>query len=206
MRHASRLVLALGVACLVATASPRPVHSTHLKIIVGVTDDTAKWMVRQDGIVGVKTGATFAAGACLVFAADVSADQQPARIFGVVMGVPTLDDAFTEARSLIEAVSPALHYRNVLSTLQSLAEYQAPWGDNAFVFPQRDINLVVYDGMSLHLRVNVRPLRAPVLSGTDVGTLTVQVGDNTLRTPLYTTYSIDEPGLFWRITRTRLFS
>jgi len=160
----------------------------------------------QDGIVGVKTGATFAAGACLVFAADVSADQQPARIFGVVMGVPTLDDAFTEARSLIEAVSPALHYRNVLSTLQSLAEYQAPWGDNAFVFPQRDINLVVYDGMSLHLRVNVRPLRAPVLSGTDVGTLTVQVGDNTLRTPLYTTYSIDEPGLFWRITRTRLLS
>ena len=26
---------------------------THLKMIVGVTDDTAKWMNRQDGIVGV---------------------------------------------------------------------------------------------------------------------------------------------------------
>jgi hypothetical protein len=31
----------------------REVESTHLKIIVGVTDDTAKWMVRQDGIAGV---------------------------------------------------------------------------------------------------------------------------------------------------------
>jgi hypothetical protein len=47
-------VLALaGVAFAVAAAAPRPVESTHLKIIVGVTDDTAKWMVRQDGIVGV---------------------------------------------------------------------------------------------------------------------------------------------------------
>ena len=53
MRYAFRLVLALGVAYLVAAASPRAVQSTHLKIIVGVTDDTAKWMVRQDGIVGV---------------------------------------------------------------------------------------------------------------------------------------------------------
>jgi hypothetical protein len=48
-----RLFLALGVASLLAAVSARPVESTHLKIIVGVTDDTAKWMVRQDGIVGV---------------------------------------------------------------------------------------------------------------------------------------------------------
>src|SRR2546429_8157486 len=49
----ARLILPLAVVFLIAAARPRPVHSTHLKIIVGVTDDTAKWMVRQDGIVGV---------------------------------------------------------------------------------------------------------------------------------------------------------
>lgn len=38
---------------MAAAAAPTRVESTHLKIIVGVTDDTAKWMVRQDGIVGV---------------------------------------------------------------------------------------------------------------------------------------------------------
>jgi hypothetical protein len=53
LRQTFRLFLALGVAFLVAAVSPRTVESTHLKIIVGVTDDTAKWMVRQDGIVGV---------------------------------------------------------------------------------------------------------------------------------------------------------
>ena len=53
VRNAFRLALVLSVASLFAAASPRAVQSTHLKIIVGVTDDTAKWMVRQDGIVGV---------------------------------------------------------------------------------------------------------------------------------------------------------
>jgi hypothetical protein len=38
---------------MLAAVTPRTVESTHLKIIVGVTDDTGKWMVRQDGIVGV---------------------------------------------------------------------------------------------------------------------------------------------------------
>ncbi len=42
----ARLVLPLAVVFLVAAARPAPVESTHLKIIVGVTDDTAKWMMR----------------------------------------------------------------------------------------------------------------------------------------------------------------
>jgi hypothetical protein len=48
-----RLLLVAVVAFVVAAAVPRPVESTHLKIIVGLTDDTAKWMAKQDGIVGV---------------------------------------------------------------------------------------------------------------------------------------------------------
>jgi hypothetical protein len=53
LRQTFRLSLALAVAFTLAAVSARSVESTHLKIIVGVTDDTAKWMVRQDGIVGV---------------------------------------------------------------------------------------------------------------------------------------------------------
>src|SRR3954470_22451566 len=48
-----RVLLLAVLAFTVAAAAPRPLESTHLKIIVGVTDDTAKWMTRQDGIVGV---------------------------------------------------------------------------------------------------------------------------------------------------------
>jgi hypothetical protein len=46
-------LLALALALGVVAARPASAESTHLKLIVGVTDDTAKWMTRQDGIVGV---------------------------------------------------------------------------------------------------------------------------------------------------------
>ncbi len=47
-------MLLLGaVALAIAGAQARPAESTHLKMIVGLTDDTAKWMQRQNGVVGV---------------------------------------------------------------------------------------------------------------------------------------------------------
>jgi hypothetical protein len=53
MRRPLRIVLLAAIALAVAGASARPAESTHLKMIVGLTDDTAKWMARQDGVVGV---------------------------------------------------------------------------------------------------------------------------------------------------------
>src|SRR3954470_12561793 len=48
-----RVCLLAALVFTVAAAAAPPVESTRLKIIVGVTDDTAKWMARQDGVVGV---------------------------------------------------------------------------------------------------------------------------------------------------------
>lgn len=48
-----RLLLLAVLVFAVSAGAPKPAETTHLKIIVGVTDDTAKWMNRQDGIVGV---------------------------------------------------------------------------------------------------------------------------------------------------------
>jgi D-alanyl-D-alanine carboxypeptidase (penicillin-binding protein 5/6) len=161
-------------------------------------------VIGQGGIVGVKTGSSGAAGACLVFAANVSADNQPAQIFGAIMGLPTLDDVFTSTTNLLNAVVPALHYASVLSTSQVIAEYQAPWGDSATVFAEQDINWVVYDGMVLKQRTDVIKVKAPLASGSSVGTLTLDLGEHHAQLPLRTTEPIFEPDFFWRLTRLRL--
>jgi serine-type D-Ala-D-Ala carboxypeptidase (penicillin-binding protein 5/6) len=161
-------------------------------------------VVGEEGIVGVKTGSSGAAGACFVFAADVGADGQPARLFGAVMGLPTLDDAFTSTKSLVQAVRSALHFRSVLSTNQVIAEYAAPWGDTATVFADQDVNWVAYDGMVLQQRTDVSTVRAPLPSGSRVGTLTLQLGEQRTQLPLKTTEPIFAPDTFWRLTRVRL--
>jgi hypothetical protein len=53
MRYPLRILLLGTLAFTIVGASARPAESTHLKMIVGLTDDTAKWMARQDGVVGV---------------------------------------------------------------------------------------------------------------------------------------------------------
>jgi D-alanyl-D-alanine carboxypeptidase (penicillin-binding protein 5/6) len=161
-------------------------------------------LVGQDGIVGVKTGSSGAAGACLVFAANVMADNQPAQLFGAIMGLPTLDDVFTSTTNLLHAVAPALHYASVLSTDQVIAEYQAPWGDSATVFAEQDVNWVVYDGMVLNQRTDLIKVKAPLPSGSSVGTLTLEVGEHHTQLPLRTTEPIFEPDIFWRLIRLRL--
>jgi serine-type D-Ala-D-Ala carboxypeptidase (penicillin-binding protein 5/6) len=161
-------------------------------------------VVGQDGIVGVKTGSSGAAGACLVFAANVMADNQPAQLFGAVMGLPTLDDVFTSTTNLLHAVAPALHYASVLSTNQVIAEYQAPWGDSATVFAEQDVNWVVYDGMVLKQRTDLVKVKAPLPSGSSVGTLTLEIGEHHTQLPLRTTEPIFEPDIFWRLIRLRL--
>jgi hypothetical protein len=49
--RALRLPLAALCTCVVAGASAPAGEPNHLKLIVGVTDDTAKWLVRPDSIV-----------------------------------------------------------------------------------------------------------------------------------------------------------
>jgi serine-type D-Ala-D-Ala carboxypeptidase (penicillin-binding protein 5/6) len=161
-------------------------------------------LVGQDGIIGVKTGSSGAAGACFVFAADVMADKQPAVLLGAIMGLPTLDDVFTSTSNLVHAVAPALHYASVLSTNQVIAEYQAPWGDSATVFAEQDVDWVVYDGMVLKQRTDLIKVKAPLPSGSSVGTLTLGVGEHHTQLPLRTTEPIFEPDIFWRLLRLRL--
>ena len=161
-------------------------------------------LVGQGGIVGVKTGSSGAAGACFVFVANVMADKQPAQLFGAIMGLPTLDDVFTSTTNLVNAVGPALHYASVLSTNQVIADYQAPWGDSATVFAEQDVDWVVYDGMVLKQRTDLIKVKAPLPSGSSVGTLTLDVGEHHTQLSLRTTKPIFEPDIFWRLIRLRL--
>ena len=132
------------------------------------------------------------------------ADNQPAQVFGAIMGLPTLDDVFTSTTNLLHTVTPALHYASVLSTNQVIAEYQAPWGDSATVFAEQDVNWVVYDGMVLKQRTDLIKVKAPLPSGSNVGTLTLEVGEDRVQLPLRTTEPIFEPDIFWRLVRLRL--
>ena len=160
----------------------------------------------QSGILGIKTGSGLNSGANFLFAANVSVDGHTIVVYGCVMGQPTLDVAFTAAKTLIGAMSAVLHVKRVISRNQSIATYVTPWGAQTDLVSQVDVDLAEWPGMILrqHLSANTIVVDHPLPSSTREGAEHLVLGNYDLDVPLITADPLYPPGRFWRLTRLSL--
>jgi D-alanyl-D-alanine carboxypeptidase (penicillin-binding protein 5/6) len=157
----------------------------------------------QSGIIGIKTGSGLAEGANFLFAADASIDGQSVRLYGCVMGLPTLARAFAAAKSLIASMQANLHVRRVIAKSQAVATYVTPWGGQSDLLSTVDVDLVEWPGMIVRQRLDAPALLVdkPIGPGTREGTEHVVLGDYTLDVELVTASPLYPPGRAWRLTR-----
>lgn len=157
----------------------------------------------KDGILGIKTGSGLNSGANFLFAANASIDGHTIVVYGCVMGQPTLDIAFTSARTLIVAMSTVLHVRRVLFRNQSVATYTTPWGDQTDLISADDVDLAEWPGMVLRQRLEANRIviDKPLPASTVEGHEHIVLGDYVLDVPLITEFGMFPPGRFWRLTR-----
>lgn len=159
-----------------------------------------------DGIDGIKTGTAPEAGACYLFSAPQPAGGTNVTIVGAVMGLPTIDLAFQGGRSLLAAVRQSVQVRSVVTKGQAVGRYDAPWGSSSVVAALEDLAVPVFPGERVAARLEAPSLDPPAAPGTKVGSLVVEVGMNghvsKHLVPIATQGSLDEPGAFWRLTRT----
>ncbi len=157
----------------------------------------------QSGIIGIKTGSGLNTGANYLFAAGATIDNHKIRLFGCVMGVPTLAIAFQSALSLVGVMAATLHVRRVISRNQSIATYTAPWGDVTDLVATVDLDLTEWPGMIVRQRLDAKTLvldqAVPSLS--QEGAEHVVLGDYVEDIPLVTEYPMYPPGRLWRLTR-----
>lgn len=155
----------------------------------------------QEGIVGVKTGSSSGAGACLVFASAYQVEGRPAMIFGAVMGLATLDEAFAASKALIQSIRPGLVVQPLVTAQQKVASYTAPWGASVDIVATKDVTAVGWPGTKAQTKIDVRPVKGPLPAGSNVGTLTVGFGSTTQTSPLVTREALPKPGTRWRLLR-----
>jgi D-alanyl-D-alanine carboxypeptidase (penicillin-binding protein 5/6) len=196
-------LVALGRAAMNQEVFAQIVAKTSTKLPVAGTVYNVNYALGQSGLIGIKTGSGFNLGANFLFAASITLGAFTKVLFGCVMGLPTLADAFAAAKSLIAAVQPILVVKRVLSKYQAVGSYQPPWGGRSDILSTTNVDLVEWPGMILR-----QSLRAPALtishalaSGTAAGTLHIVLGDYRLDVPLTTSDSLYPPGRFWRLTR-----
>jgi serine-type D-Ala-D-Ala carboxypeptidase (penicillin-binding protein 5/6) len=161
----------------------------------------------QGGIIGIKTGSGLNSGANFLFAAVATVDNHQLTIYGCVMGQPTLDMAFREAKGLIGATQAALTVRPVVLRGDSIGAYDTPWGGHSDLLSTVDVTLVEWPGMILHQRLDAPSLviENPMPSATHEGSLHMVLGDYKLDVPLVTASAMYPPGKTWRLLRIKLF-
>jgi serine-type D-Ala-D-Ala carboxypeptidase (penicillin-binding protein 5/6) len=169
--------------------------------IVGTVRSTNA-LLSEGTVVGIKTGHTDQAGGNLVFAADTPVvGSAPVRIYGAVMGQPSLQAAFDLTRSLVHAAAAHLHFAIVAHAQDLVGRYRAPWGVQTQARPSDDITFLYADGMTLRRRIEVSSLNAPVQTGTVVGRLTLDLGEQSRVVSLVSDGPLLGPGLRWRLLR-----
>lgn len=90
-------------------------------------------LLGTDGIIGLKTGTTIVAGACLLFAAEQKIDDKTVTVVGVVIGAEDHKSLFSAVPTLLGTVKDALHRVTLVESGDVIARVDTAWGARANV-------------------------------------------------------------------------
>jgi D-alanyl-D-alanine carboxypeptidase (penicillin-binding protein 5/6) len=196
-------LMALGVEAMKQEVFAQIVRMAQADLPIAGLVYNVDAVLGQSGIIGIKTGSGLAEGANFLFAADATIDGQSVRLYGCVMGLPTLARAFAAAKSLIASMQSNLHVRRIIARNQVVATYATPWGGQSDLLSTVDVDLVEWPGMIVRQTLDAPSIVVdkPIAPGTREGTEHVLLGDYVLDVELVTASSLYPPGRAWRLTR-----
>ena len=196
-------LLALGMTAMRQEVLAEIAAISQAELPFAGTVYNVDYALGQSGIIGIKAGSGLNSGANFLFAASATVDGFTIIIFGCVMGQPTLDEAFSAAKTLIAAVQPDLSVKRVLSKYVAVGSYDPPWAGHSDLLSTVNVDLVEWPGMVLRQRLDTNTIVVdhPLAARTREGTVHMLLGDYNLDVPLVTADPLYPPGRLWRLTR-----
>ena len=150
-----------------------------------------------DGITGMKTGTTNAAGSCLLFSATVDEAGEELHLVGVVLGGPTGAIVGEDVRTMLASVRD--DYRRVTLAVRDelVVRYAAPWGDSLELRVAEAASRVAWGAAT-----SESVIRAPRLHPGEIPSaqeMIVQFGEEQVRVGLLWSGEISAPTLAWSL-------
>ncbi len=186
-------------------------------------DDHGNWnyLVPVDGVVGIKTGTTTAAGGCLMFAAEQEIDGERQLILGAVLGQPPhpsdnsiLTGALTAGEELMDFAQDELVSERVFEAGDVVGEVDDGLGRTTPVTVTADVTAVGWPGLKVRVELAeayrdpeaeedaaAGPLPHSADADTRVGQLLVGDGDDGVTVPVALAEDLVEPGFGARLLR-----
>ncbi|MDZ7729342.1 MAG: hypothetical protein U5Q44_14785 [Dehalococcoidia bacterium] len=164
--------------------------------VVGVRENT-NVLLGQDGFIGIKTGQTEAAGACLVWAVELPGDRT---LYGVVLGQPERDDVFAASADLAGAAPDRIREVEVIDEGERVGSYTSAWGGETDIVAAEGVSLEGWAGDEVSIDIELEAADAPIEAGEPVGTLVAQTRGQEATVELVAEEALQEPGAWWRLT------
>jgi D-alanyl-D-alanine carboxypeptidase (penicillin-binding protein 5/6) len=160
--------------------------------------------VGTDGVVGVKSGFTAAAQACVVLAADRQVGGHSVTVLAAITGEnggwAPIEAADASGLALLDAAAGALQWRTLVSSGQRLGHLSAPWTRREpALYSAGSLTVLTWPGTRWTSSMVPWPLSHVVRPGATVATLTVTNGPRRFIVPVHSAAGITPPSLGWRL-------
>jgi serine-type D-Ala-D-Ala carboxypeptidase (penicillin-binding protein 5/6) len=162
----------------------------------------------DNGIVGIKTGYTTAAGGCFLFAATTSVGGTTETVVGAVLHQSATDahpsaltNAFSASQALLTSADHSLERETLVKTGTVLGHLDAPWSTAVALEASRSVTVTGLPGQKVRTEV-VLPshLTAPIAAHRRLGSAIVSLGGQSVRVPLVTSRGLPTATIGWRLT------
>lgn len=150
--------------------------------VIGEVKNTNK-LLGSNGVIGLKTGTTTVAGACLLFAAEATIGDTTVTLVGVILGAPNhlrLNEAVT---ALLASATAGFHEVQLAAAGDRFGRYTAQWGATADIVAAEPASVLVWQDAP----VTVTPTASAIESGGDgraVGSVTFEHDGESIVIPL----------------------
>jgi D-alanyl-D-alanine carboxypeptidase (penicillin-binding protein 5/6) len=169
-------------------------------------------LVKQVGVIGLKTGSSTPAGGNLVWAATKTVNGRTQTVYGAVMGQnagtgkvwDSLQLAITNSQKLIDKVQQSLTSSTVVKKGQVVGYVDDQLGGETPVVATKNLTAVGWPGLRTKLSIGDGGETVPNSgkAGTVVGELTVGDGStHAVKIPVALQSDLSEPGLGAKVTR-----
>lgn len=159
------------------------------------------FMVGKQGITGIKTGSTLAAGSCFVGSYPVTIDGTPRLMLCAVLGQRSLHEAITSNTNLLHGVAPQFKNYQVPVPSDGLAQLTTAWKQTANLKPSQPLHVFGYPGMPITLSAKLTQGTLPIPAGQKVAVLTAAAGQASMSIDLVLEQPLQQPDLLWRLHR-----
>jgi D-alanyl-D-alanine carboxypeptidase (penicillin-binding protein 5/6) len=166
--------------------------------VIGEVKNTNK-MLGTHGVIGLKTGTTRVAGACLLFAAEATVGGETLTFVGVILGAPNHRQLNEAVAALIASATAGFQEVQLVEAGDTFGSYTAPWEATSDIVAAEAASVLVWQDAP----VTVTPTASAIESGEDgreVGSVTFEHDGESIVVPLILEDALAGADLGWKLS------